>query len=136
MNQLQNKRIKYYNDLVESGIVKENETSKSKILNVKKFNKNVMLKYYSDLRDCGRISNQNYINIENHYNKLEDTMKNKLLQQQQPQAQQQAQQLQAQQLQAQQLQAQQLQIQPQLYQQQIQQPLLQPHHLFSNLECL
>ena len=85
MNQLQNKRIKYYNDLVESGIVKENETSKSKILNVKKLNKNIILKYYSDLRDCGRISNQNYINIENYYNKLEDTMKNKLLQQQ-PQA--------------------------------------------------
>jgi GR25 family glycosyltransferase involved in LPS biosynthesis len=83
MNQLQNKRIKYYNDLVESGIVKENETSKSKILNVKKLNKNIILKYYSDLRDCGRISNQNYINIENYYNKLEDTMKNKLLQQQQ-----------------------------------------------------
>jgi len=83
MNKLQNKRIKYYNDLVESGIVKENETSKSKILNVKKLNKNIILKYYSDLRDCGRISNQNYINIENYYNKLEDTMKNKLLQQQQ-----------------------------------------------------
>jgi GR25 family glycosyltransferase involved in LPS biosynthesis len=146
MNQLQNnKRIKYYNDLVESGIVKENETSKSKILNGPKLNKNIILKYYSDLRDCGRISNQNYINIENHYNKLEDTMKNKLLQQLQAQQQAQPQPQQQQQVQ-QQLQAQQqaqpspVQIQqPPVYQQQVQQTTYNMNTYFdkiyiSNLE--
>ena len=58
MNQLQNKRIKYYNDLVESGIVKENETSKSKILNVKKNNMVFML-WGSHAKNKGKFIDRN-----------------------------------------------------------------------------
>ena len=70
------KKLTYYKDLVDSGIVNDSSATKKNVLNLKVIEKNSMLKYYRDLRDSGLISNKYYINIENHYNKIEQQQQN------------------------------------------------------------
>ena len=69
------KKLTYYKDLVESGIVNDNTGTKKNILNLKYIEKNSTLKYYRDMRDCGLISNKHYNNMEVYYNKKEEEMK-------------------------------------------------------------
>jgi GR25 family glycosyltransferase involved in LPS biosynthesis len=84
------KKQEYYNNLVQSGILEDNNINKNKILNIGKNNLNV-LKYYQDLRDAGRLTDTQYNSLEKKYHLLNSQRINNIQQLQQQQLQQQQQ---------------------------------------------